>query len=80
MERADPHLAVRSKQAIDAGLHLSGCLVGERYCQDISRMDILPLYQVCNPVSDHTRLATTRTGQDKNRPPCDLYCLALFGI
>src|SRR5262249_44057673 len=51
----------------DALAHLPGRLVRERDRQDPARMNS-PSDQVGDSVRDDTRLATTRPGQDEERP------------
>ena len=69
VEGADPEVAgLRADEALQAGLHLGGGLVGEGDRKDAIREDLLLAEQVGDPVGQYPGLAAACACENENRP------------
>ena len=81
VERRDPHPAPAfTDELLDTFAHLTGCLVGERDRENLTRIGLATAQQRRDPVGEHPGLARPRARDDQERRAPVQHRLALRRI
>jgi hypothetical protein len=69
-----------TNQLLNSLPHFSGCFVGEGDCQDLRGPKLFGGKQVCDSMSEHSGLTTTRSSHNQQGFPTVQHSLALLRI